>query len=70
MAKKKTELTKSFYVIEATTFHGGFGTYMNNLMEKMEHELVASGVPGPYKWKFAGGDGVTTPVVICAFRTT
>jgi hypothetical protein len=64
-----TEFKYAFMVMEATSFAGGgFPGFMNKTMEKAKAEMIQAGVPGPYKWKFMGGDGVTVPTVLVCYK--
>lgn len=67
MARKNkpfAEYTHAFMVMEATSYRGGFGNYMNLMMERMQQEMIEAGHLEPFKWRFSGGDGVTVPVRI------
>jgi len=61
-------LSKAFMIMEATSTIGGFAKYMNDRMDTLKQEMVQGGVPGPYKWKFAGGDGYAVPVQIVCYK--
>lgn len=67
--RKARVVSKAFHVMEATSYQGGFGVFMNNLIDNAEAELDAAGAVRPYFVRFVGNrDGYSVPLIINVFE--
>lgn len=66
MVKRKVKpvLSRSFYIIEASSYHGGFSAFMTKHMAEMDAAISMSEFPGMYGWEWGGGDGYATPITL------